>query len=649
MNHKEVAQRVAAALGEDNLLGAAHCATRLRLVVKDTKKINQKALDNDPDLKGTFEANGQYQIIVGPGDVNHVYAELTKLTGVSETTKDELKEVANQQSKNPVMALIKVLSDIFVPLIPALVAGGLLMAINNILTGQGLFGAKSLVEQFPGIQGIADIVNMMASAPFAFLPILIGISATKRFGGNQYLGAAAGMMMVMPSLVNGYGVAVALETGNMPYWNIFGIKVAQAGYQGQVLPVIAVAFILATLEKFFHKKLSNAVDFTFTPLLSIIITGFLTFMVVGPVLRMVSDSVTNAIVWLHATTGGIGSGIFGLGYSAIVLTGLHQSFPAIETTLLADIAKTGGSFIFPIAAMANVAQGAATFAIFFISKNDKQKALASSAGFSAMLGITEPAMFGVNLKLKFPFFIGLIAAGISSAIIGFLNVLAVSMGPAGVIGFIAIKPSSIPAFMVGVVISFLIAFIGTFVYGRKKLDVPADEPTSDTTAQDINTVISEPVHKDEEISAVVTGTVVELKDVSDKVFSSELIGKGVAFKASIGEIYAPTDGVIVVTNDAKHAYGINTDKGAEILVHIGVDTVSLAGAPFTTRVKQGQLVKKGDLLGTFDIAAIEKAGFDPTVMMIVTNTMNYAAVEVVEEKDHQVNAGDVILALSEMN
>ena len=421
MKHKEVAKRIAAALGPDNLVAAAHCATRLRLVLKDTSKIDQVALDEDDDLKGTFEANGQYQIIVGPGDVNTVYKELVAITGVGEVSKDELKEVANTET-NPVMKLIKVLSDIFVPLIPALVADGLLMALNNVLTGAGLFGPQSVVEMFPGIKGFAEIVNLMASAPFAFLPILIGFSATKRFGGNPYLGAAAGMMLVMPSLVNGYGVAEALATNKMPYWDVFGFQIAQAGYQGQVLPVIGVAYILATLEKFFHKHLKNAVDFTFTPMLAVIITGFVTFAIVGPALRAVSNGMTDGLVWLVNSLGGFGYGIFGAIYSAIVLTGLHQSFPAIETTLLADIAKTGVSFIFPIASAANVAQGAACFAIFLITKNQKQKALASSSAFSAMLGITEPAMFGVNLKLKFPFFIGLAASGVGAAFMGFMGV-----------------------------------------------------------------------------------------------------------------------------------------------------------------------------------------------------------------------------------
>ena len=640
MDHKEVAKRVAAALGEDNLIAAAHCATRLRLVVKDTAKIDQAALDDDADLKGTFEANGQYQIIVGPGDVNTVYKELVAITGVGEVSKDELKDVADTET-NPIMKLIKILSDIFVPLIPALVAGGLLMALNNVLTGQGLFGPQSIVEMVPGIKGFAEIVNLMASAPFAFLPILIGFSATKRFGGNPYLGAAAGMMLVMPSLVNGYGVAEAIATNKMPYWDVFGFQIAQAGYQGQVLPVIGVAWILATLEKFFHKHLKNAIDFTFTPMLAVIITGFVTFAVVGPVLRTVSNGMTDGLVWLVNTLGGVGYGIFGLGYSAIVLTGLHQSFPAIETSLLADIAKTGGDFIFPIAAAANVAQGAATFAIFFLTKNEKQKGLASSSAFSAMLGITEPAMFGVNLKLKFPFFIGLGAAGIASTIMGFSGVRGVSLGPAGIIGFIAIKPASIPMFMLGIVVSFVLAFLATYVYGRGRMDVPANVASTGTTAQEINIVKTSEGVSDEALYAPVTGQAIQLSETKDQVFSSELMGKGIAIEPTIGEIYAPADGTLTVTNDSKHAYGLLTNNGAEVLLHIGIDTVQMAGEGFSTQVKQGQVVKKGDLLGTFDISKIKAAGYEATVMIIVTNTMSFAEVQGIDNQT--VTVGQAVI------
>ncbi|MFZ1521285.1 MAG: sucrose-specific PTS transporter subunit IIBC [Lactococcus raffinolactis] len=640
MDHKEVAKRVAAALGEDNLVAAAHCATRLRLVVKDTANIDQAALDDDADLKGTFEANGQYQIIVGPGDVNTVYKELVAITGVGEVSKDELKDVANTET-NPLMKLIKVLSDIFVPLIPALVAGGLLMALNNVLTGQGLFGPQSIVEMVPGIQGFAEIVNLMASAPFAFLPILIGFSATKRFGGNPYLGAAAGMMLVMPSLVNGYGVAEAIASNKMPYWDVFGFKIAQAGYQGQVLPVIGVAWILATLEKFFHKHLKNAIDFTFTPMLAVIITGFVTFAVVGPVLRGISNGMTDGLVWLVNTLGGVGYGIFGLGYSAIVLTGLHQSFPAIETSLLADIAKTGGDFIFPIAAAANVAQGAATFAIFFLTKNEKQKGLASSSAFSAMLGITEPAMFGVNLKLKFPFFIGLGAAGIASTIMGFAGVRGVSLGPAGIIGFIAIKPASIPMFMLGIAVSFVLAFLATYIYGKGRMDVPANVATTGTTAQDINIVKTSEGVLAEELFAPVTGQAIQLSETKDQVFSSGLMGKGIAIEPTVGEIYAPADGTLTVTNDSKHAYGLLTTNGAEVLLHIGIDTVQMAGDGFSTQVKQGQVVKKGDLLGTFNIDKIKAAGYEATVMVIVTNTMSFAEVQGIDNQT--VTVGQAII------
>ncbi|MED3793561.1 sucrose-specific PTS transporter subunit IIBC [Niallia alba] len=642
MKHREVAERIAKALGENNLIAATHCATRLRLVVKDTKQIDQISLDEDPDLKGTFKANGQYQIIVGPGDVNVVYKELITITGVGEATKEELKEVTEKKETNPVMKLVKLLSDIFVPLIPALVAGGLLMALNNVLTGQGLFGPQSIVEMVPGIQGFADIVNLMASAPFAFLPILIGFSATKRFGGNPYLGAAAGMMLVMPNLVNGYGVAEALATGQMPYWDVFGLQIAQAGYQGQVLPVIGVAWILATLEKFFHKHLNNAIDFTFTPLLSVIITGFVTFAFVGPLLRGVSNQLTDGLLWLIDTLGGVGYGLFGLGYSAVVLTGLHQSFPAIETQLLADIAKTGGSFLFPIASAANVAQGAACLAIFFISKNQKQKGLASSASFSAMLGITEPAMFGINLKLKFPFFIALVAAGIGAAFMGFTGVRNVSLGPAGLIGFIAIAPKSIPMFMVGILISFILAFVATMIYGRNKLKVSSINTGSTSTTERSTTPVTN-IATNEEIAAPVEGKAIDLATVNDPVFASGAMGKGIAIIPRIGKIYAPAEGILTVTNDSKHAYGIQTEKGAEILLHIGIDTVKLAGEGFKTYVKQGQKLKKGDLLGEFDIEKIHEAGFDSTVMIIVTNSIAYE--EVKSMVDAELTVGEKAITL----
>jgi len=642
MNHQEVANRVLAAIGKNNIQAAAHCATRLRLVIKDESKINQKALDDDPDVKGTFETNGQYQIIIGPGDVDHVYDALIAETGLKEATPDDIKAVASAgQKRNPLMDFLKVLSDIFIPIIPALVAGGLLMALNNVLTAEHLFMAKSVVEVYPGVKGIAEMINAMASAPFTFLPILLGFSATKRFGGNPYLGAAMGMIMVLPDLVNGYSVAATMAAGKMPYWNVFGLHISQAGYQGQVLPVLAVAFILATLEKFFHKHIKGAFDFTFTPMFSIVITGFLTFTIVGPVLRTVSDALTNGLVGLYNTTGWIGMGIFGLLYSAIVITGLHQTFPAIETQLLANVAKTGGSFIFPVASMANIGQGAATLAIFFATKSQKQKALTSSAGLSALLGITEPAIFGVNLKMKFPFVFGAIASGIACVFLGLFHVLAVAMGPASVIGFISIASKSIPAFMLSAVISFIVAFIPTFVYAKRTLGDDTDQvETPSTSTTPVASLVS-----DEVLAAPVSGTAESLRDVKDQVFSAEIMGKGAAFIPTDDQIVAPADGTITVTYDSKHAYGIKTTDGAEVLIHLGLDTVNLNGEHFTTNVKKGDTVHQGDLLGTFDVKALKAANYDPTVMLVITNTADYANVE--RLKAQQVTAGDQIVALTE--
>ncbi|MGY3766867.1 sucrose-specific PTS transporter subunit IIBC [Vagococcus vulneris] len=646
MNHKKVAEQVYQAIGKDNIQAAAHCATRLRLVLKDPKKVDHAALDNIDDVKGTFEANGQFQIIIGPGDVDYVYKELTKMAHIKEASTEDIKEAARNNGKtNPVMSVVKVLSDIFVPIIPALVAGGLLMAINNVLTSQNLFGPQSVVEMFPAFKDLTSIINLLASAPFAFLPILVGFSATKRFGGNPYLGAAIGMAMVMPDLVNGYGVANAMADGSMPFWNIFGLNVAQAGYQGSVLPIVAVAWILANLEKFFHKRISKAFDFTFTPMLALIITGFLTFILVGPAMRAVSDGLTSGLVWLYDTTGAIGLGIFGLFYSPIVITGLHQTFPAIETTLLADIAKTGGSFIFPVASMANIAQGAACLAVFFMTKNEKQKSLSASASLSALLGITEPAIFGVNLKLKFPFFCAMIASAIASAVIGLFKVLAVAMGPAGVIGFISISPKSIPVFIFSGLLSLVLSFIFTVAYAKKKNVFAIEGDTLETVEIKSNDGIVSPVvgESTETIDVPITGQIISLSDVNDPVFSTGMMGDGIGITPESDDLYAPISGELTVYYETKHAFGLKSNTGIEVLIHVGIDTVELNGQYFDGSVIQGQMIEKGDKLGSFDRKKIAAAGFDTTVIMVVTNSASYDEIRLVQKSE--VKAGDTAIII----
>lgn len=647
MDHKKVADRVLADIGPDNIVAAAHCATRLRLVVKDESKINQPALDQDPDVKGTFKINGQYQVIIGPGDVNKVYDALIAKTGLKEVTPDDIKKIAaSGQKSNPLMDFVKLLSDIFVPLIPALVAGGLLMALNNVLTSQHLFGPQSLVQMYPNIDGLANLINMLASAPFAFMPILIGFSATKRFGGNAYLGAAIGMAMVMPQLVNGYNVANITAQGKMVYWNIFGLHVAQAGYQGQVLPVLVVAYLLATIEKWLHKRMPATLDFIFTPMLAVIVTGILTFIGVGPLTRIISDSLTNGIVWAYNATGFVGSAIFGTFYSPIVVTGLHQSFPAIETQLLANIAKTGGDFFFPIASMANAAQGAACLAVFFLTRDEKQKGLASSAGLSALLGITEPAIFGVNLKLKFPFVCAMIGSGIASIFIGLFHVLSSALGAAGIIGFISFPVEFYPVFFMSISISIAVAFILTYLYGKRHYELFAPAtlgPVADTETVPSSAPVSDLA--DEMIVSPVSGQVEALSQVNDQVFSTEIMGKGAAILPDDNIVYAPVSGEVTVAYDTKHAYGLKSDAGAEVLIHIGLDTVNLKGQHFTSEVTQGQKIKQGQRMGSFDREALKQAGYDSTVMVVITNTAAYSDVTPLEV--HQIKHGEQLIAVTQ--
>lgn len=660
MDHRAVAERVIKYVGRDNIIAGAHCATRLRLVLKDDNKIDQAGLDGDPDVKGTFKTQGQYQIIIGPGDVNDVYDEFIKITGLKELSTDDLKNVANgQQKTNPVMAFIKLLSDIFVPIIPALVAGGLLMALNNFLTQGGLFGPKALVELYPQIKGLSDMIQLMSAAPFWFLPILVAISAGKRFGANQFLSAAIGMIMVAPGTANIIGATdlskVATIASYTKFWDIFGLHVTQTSYTYQVIPVLAAVWLLAFLEKRFHKWLPSAVDFTFTPLLSILITGFLTFTVIGPVLKFVSDCITNGIVWLYDATSFIGMGIFGLTYSAIVTTGLHQSFPAIETQLVSAFAsgKGAGDFIFVVASMANVAQGAATFAIWFLTKDKKMKGLASSAGISALLGITEPALFGVNLKYKFPFFCALIASGVASMVAGLTHVIAASMGAAGFIGFLSIFPRTIPMYVLSELISFGLAFTLTYLWGKNHMPqevAPAvvDAHTATETEQKATEVAQKQLAlQDETILAPVDGASESLTKVNDQVFSAKMMGDGAAIVPAAGNIYAPVSGEITVVYDSKHAYGFKSDLGAEILIHIGLDTVNLEGKHFTSFVSQGDHVKQGQKIAEVDLAAIKEAGYDPTVMVVVTNTADYAGVDRITETSGQ--HGDKLIALTAHN
>ena len=464
-NYKQISEEILEHIGgKDNVVSAAHCATRLRLVLKDDSTINISAIEAMPIVKGNFNNSGQFQIILGSGTVNEVYKEFIKLADISEGSKEELKKEADKKL-NPLQKLIKSLADVFVPVLPILVAAGLLMGINNILTSQGLFiEGKSLIEAYPQFKDLAEMINTFANTGFAFLPIFLGFSATKAFGGNPYLGACIGALMIHGDLLNGYSYPAAVLEGTVPSWNILGFSILKVGYQGTVLPVLASSFVT---EKTLHKIIPSVLDNLLTPLFTVFITGLLTFVAIGPVMRIVGNGITAGLIGLIDTLGPIGGAIFGFFYAPIVITGMHHSFTAVETQLLADIATTGGSFIFPVAAMSNVAQGAAALAVILTLKNDnKMKGIASASGISALLGITEPAIFGVNLKLRYPFFGAMIGSAVSSAYIMLTKVLALAPGAAGLPGIISIRPDSMVNYIIGMVISMAVAVISTIMLAK---------------------------------------------------------------------------------------------------------------------------------------------------------------------------------------
>lgn len=638
MDHKSVAQRVLKDVGgAGNIVAAAHCATRLRLVLKNQDKVDQAAIDNDEDLKGSFLNAGQFQIIVGPGDVNEVHKYLIA-AGAPEASKDDLKSIAAKQG-NIVSRFIKTIADIFVPLIPVMVGGGMLMAINSVLTSKGIFGPQPFIEMYPEWEGFADIVNLLSAAPFAFLPVLVGFSATKVFGGNPYLGLTMGAAMVSPALMNGYSVAKSLAgvegTDPMQYWNLFGLQVQQTGYQGTVLPIMLVAFILSHIEKFFHKILKGTIDFIFTPTLTILITGFLTFLLVGPPMFQLGTWLGEGVNWLYTVAGPLGGLIFGTFYAFIVMTGMHQAFPPIEMSLWA----TGGSFIFVVASMSNVAQGAAAAGVALTTKNKKIKGIASASAPSAFLGITEPAMFGVNLALRWPFYIAIVSAGIGAMVASILNVKAIALGAAGYIGFPSISPTTgagWAGFFGCLILTTVIAFVASFIWG-KKVEAGNTEEAEAPAAAAPATALAAEAGESVEIGSHMIGSVVLLADVKDPTFSSGALGAGIAVEPTEGKLYAPADGKITVAFPTGHAYGLRTENGLDLLMHIGMDTVELDGQCFTPKVAKGDTVKRGDVIAEFDIPAIKDAGYLLVTPMVITNSKKAAA----SVEDAQVSGASV--------
>ena len=626
MDYAKIASQVIANVGgKENIKSVAHCATRLRFQLKNNDLRNEEAISDLDGVKGVFLTQSQFQIIFGSGLVNLICDEVQKQIGdVSSAAGEEEKE---EKQGSVVQRFVKMLSDIFVPIIPAIVAGGLLMGLNNILTA-GLFDGRSIIELYPQWKGLTQAVNTFANAPFTFLPVLIGFSATKKFGGNPFLGAAMGMILVHPDLLNAYQIGI----GQAPVWDIFGFNIQAIGYQGTVLPVLAISWILAQIEKRLHKVTPTWLDNLTTPLLSIIITAFLTFICVGPVLREAGNLLADGITWVYNTLGAVGGGLFGLVYTPITMTGLHHSFIAIETQLLAAKAVTGGSFIFTTASMNNVAQGAAVLAVLFLTKDQKQKSICSASGVSALLGITEPAMFGVTLKLKYPFYAAIIGSAVGSAYAAATKTLAQALGAAGLPGFISMKPDHFLHFGIGLILSMVISAGLTVVFWKKynlggnektRKPVQSSEETAEIPeqAETAETVLYSPMN----------GEVLPITESEDEAFASKAMGDGVAVNPSEGTVYAPCDGTITMIFPTKHAIAIQAETGKSFLIHAGIDTVKMEGEGFETFAEAGTKVKQGDKILTFDIDLVKEKGYSPQTMMMLAE--GDGQVEVIPKTD----------------
>ncbi|AIU80926.1 PTS system trehalose-specific EIIBC component [Bacillus velezensis] len=461
------ARQIAEAVGGiENIEAATHCVTRLRFALIDETKVNQKMLDAIDIVKGSFAVNGQFQVVIGQGTVNKVYAELVKETGMGEASKDDVKKAAAQKM-NPLQRAVKTLADIFIPILPAIVTAGLLMGLNNILTAEGIFySAKSIVQVYPQWADLANMINLIAGTAFAFLPALIGWSAVKRFGGSPLLGIVLGLMLVHPDLLNAWGYGAAEQSGDIPVWNLFGLEVQKVGYQGQVLPILLASYLLARLELFLTKRTPEGIQLLVVAPVTLLVIGFLSFVIIGPITFAIGNALTAGLIAVFGQFSAIGGLLYGGLYSALVITGMHHTFLAVDLQLIGS--KLGGTFLWPMLALSNIAQGSAALAMMLITKDKKQRGLSLTAGISAYLGITEPAIFGVNLRYKFPFVIAMISSGIAGMFISVKGVLASSVGVGGVPGIFSIMSQYWGPFAIGMLIVLILPFAGTYGYARLK-------------------------------------------------------------------------------------------------------------------------------------------------------------------------------------
>ena len=625
MSNTEIAKKVIDAIGGvENVNSVAHCATRLRVMVKDEAKVDKNAVENIEKVQGVFFNSGQYQIIFGTGTVNKIYDEVVAL-GLPTSTKAEMKaEAANQG--NWFQRAIRTFGDVFVPIIPVIVATGLFMGVRGLLNALGV----TLPED------VTTYTQILTDTAFIILPGLVVWSTFRVFGGNPAVGIVLGMMLVSGSLPNAWAVASGGEVTAMKFFGFIPV----VGLQGSVLPAFIIGVVGAKFEKAVRKVVPDVLDLLVTPFVTLFVMSILGLFLIGPVFHVVENYIllgTKAVLSLPFGLGGL---LIGGVHQIIVVSGVHHIFNLLEIQLLAaDHANPFNAII--TAAM--TAQGAATVAVGVKTKNPKLKTLAFPAALSAFLGITEPAIFGVNLRFRKPFFLSLIAGAIGGSLASLLGLAGTGSGITIIPGTVLYVNGQLPQYFLMVAVSFALGFALTYMFGfeDEEPETVTESVTTDRFVEEAVTGTVPATLQDETIISPIIGQAVALENVNDPVFSSGAMGQGIAVKPSEGVVYAPADAEVTIAFATGHAFGLKTANGAEILIHVGIDTVSMNGDGFEQKVAQGDKVKAGDVLGTFDSAKIAAAGLDDTTMVIVTNTADYASVTPVATGE--VAKGDAII------
>ena len=637
MDNNQIAKQVIDAIGGvENVNSVAHCATRLRVMVKDESKIDKDRVEGIEKVQGAFFNSGQYQIIFGTGTVNRIYDEVVSL-GLPTATTSEMKAEAAKQG-NWFQRAIRTFGDVFVPIIPAIVATGLFMGLRGLLGSLGI----TLPED------LNTYSQILTDTAFIVLPALVVWSTFRVFGGNQTIGIVLGMMLISGSLPNAWAVA---SGGDVVPLTFFGF-IPVVGLQGSVLPAFIIGIIGAKFEKAVRKVVPEVLDLLLTPFITLFVMSILGIFVIGPVFHVVEQYIlagTQAILSLPFGLGGL---LIGGVHQVIVVSGVHHIFNFLEAQLVA----TGANPFNAIITAAMTAQGAATVAVGVKTKNPKLKALAFPAALSAFLGITEPAIFGVNLRFRKPFILSLVAGAIGGAFASILGLAGTGMGVTIIPGTtLYVGNGQLLQYLLMVAVSFALGFSFTYFFGYEDEEVSAADAqrtedlvqaaeTGDAVKKSSATEAVASVRANETLATPIEGEVVALTSVNDPVFASEAMGKGAAVKPSKGVVYAPADAEVTIAYQTGHAYGLRTAKGAEVLIHVGIDTVNMEGKGFEMKVSQGQQVKAGQVLGTFDSAAIKAAGYEDTTMVIVTNTADYASVTPIAEGN--VHEGDSLLELT---